>query len=264
MEGSPRQLCRISGGTGNSQGSLGVGSPHSLLKQQLSDDIAVPPAEIRVGEEFQACVPRYVGPRARGGNARPAARPDDERLYAPGVEAAAASAAAAAAAAPAAESGPPKCYSFPLPAGALQEVAGQPSERSVRWLGWQMQRLRWETPAAMPHGLRPAARSAEWSGVERRTFEEGLARHGKRFEQILPLLPGRALPELVERYYEVKTHKRMAQIDAEQARLNVRVGPCGTMGCQLHDNHAGPHLFAAPVGPRARKAPRRAEYVVST
>ena len=61
----------------------------------------------------------------------------------------------------------------------------------------------------------------------------------------------------------VKTHKRMAQIDAEQARLNVRVGPCGTMGCQLHDNHAGPHLFAAPVGPRARKAPRMAEYVVS-
>ena len=56
----------------------------------------------------------------------------------------------------------------------------------------------------------------------------------------------------------------MDVIDAEQARLNVRVGPCGTMGCQLHDNHAGPHLFAAPVGPRARKAPRRAEYVVST
>ena len=101
--------------------------------------------------------------------------------------------------------------------------------------------------------------------MERRTFEEGLARHGKRFEQILPLLPGRALPELVERYYEVKTHKRMAQIDAEQARLNVRVGPCGTMGCPAARQSRGPPPLRRARRPaRARKAPRRAEYVVST
>ena len=33
----------------------------------------------------------------------------------------------------------------------------------------------------------------------------------------------------------------------------MRVGPCGTMGCLLHDNHAGPHQFSAPMGPRVRK-----------
>ena len=27
----------------------------------------------------------------------------------------------------------------------------------------------------------------------------------------------------------------------------------GTMGCLLHDNHAGPHQFSAPMGPRVRK-----------
>ena len=37
------------------------------------------------------------------------------------------------------------------------------------------------------------------------------------------------------------------------ATRNVRQGPCGTMGCLLHDNHAGPHQFSAPMGPRVRK-----------
>ena len=74
---------------------------------------------------------------------------------------------------------------------------------------------------------------------------------------MLPLFPSRTLAELVGHYYLTKAHKRLRQIGGAQLAKNIRNRPCGTIGCQLHDNHAGPHLFSLPVGPRARRAPVR-------
>ena len=36
---------------------------------------------------------------------------------------------------------------------------------------------------------------------------------------LLQMLPGRSIDELVERYYATKTHKRMAQVNAETLAL---------------------------------------------
>ena len=36
-------------------------------------------------------------------------------------------------------------------------------------------------------------------------------------------------------------------------RMRAAGALAGTMGCLLHDNHAGPHKFSAPTGPRIRK-----------
>ena len=33
----------------------------------------------------------------------------------------------------------------------------------------------------------------------------------------------------------------------------VREGMCCTVGCLLHHNHGGLHLFEQPVGPRVRR-----------
>lgn len=140
-------------------------------------------------------------------------------------------------------------FAFPLPAsgGSGCQDAGQ--ERS---LGWQLVKLGWSPKRLVPPELLEQPRR-EWSAAERKAFTKGLSSQGKHFRELLQKLPGRSVDELVERYYATKTHKRMAQVNAEQATRNVRVGPCGTMGCLLHDNHAGPHQFSAPMGPRVRK-----------
>ena len=167
--------------------SSGAHRPHSLLKQQLSVDIVCHPLR----SVWASCVPslRPVVGCVPGHASRPAARPDDERLCAPGVEAAAASAVSAAALSCSSLLSA-EVFCFPLPAGALcREVAGQPSERSVRWLGWQMQRLRWEAPAAMPTAcgpLRAQLSGAVWSGAPLRRAWHGTANASSRYCRCFP------------------------------------------------------------------------------
>ena len=95
----------------------------------------------------------------------------------------------------------------------------------------------------------------QWTSAEAALFGERLSRLGKRFREFLPEFPGRSMSELVEAYYCVhKSHKHLSKIDARQASRNVREGMCCTVGCMLHHNHGGLHLFEEPLGPRVRRA----------
>ena len=227
------------------------------------------PDEIRVGDDYQVDVPRYQPARgkvpesAREGElvhggvlaaigaskpAQPRAGRDVQRKPTPGAKKRVGADSPGSSLAP--EPTPPeeefRGFAFPLPA------SGPPTASQERWLGWQLLKLGWSRKREMPLELL-AEPPREWSAAERSAFTKAKATHGKHFREMLPALPGRSLDELIERYYTSKAHKRLAQVDAEQTTRNVRQGPCGTMGCLLHDNHAGPHQFSAPMGKRERK-----------
>ena len=131
-------------------------------------------------------------------------------------------------------------FAFPLP----PMPRGEPSASQERALGWQLVKLGWSPKRQVPPELLDSPRR-EWSAAERKAFAKALSTQGKHFREMLPLLPGRSLDELVERYYATKAHKRMAQVDSEQATRNVRVGPCGAPPSRppLH----GSRLFPAPA-----------------
>jgi len=147
---------------------------------------------------------------------------------------------------------------FPLPRGALNEEPSKQLPPDDRWFGWQVRKFYFASapPLPLPPRLRKRTREP-WLNAERQLFDDRVSREGKNFRQMLQLFPGRTLADLVERYYESKPHKRLRQISQAQAARNIRSRPCGTMGCLLHDNHAGPHLFPDPVGPRSMKGRRR-------
>ena len=230
------------------------------------------PGEIRVGGDYQVDVSSYQPARGKGaapadstregelvhegalaasGVAKPAqprSGRDVQRKPTPGAKRRGGPESPGTSFAP--EPNPPdeefRGFAFPLPA------SGPPTASQERWLGWQLLKLGWSRKRELPPEL-VAEPPREWSAAERSAFTKAMSAHGKHFREMLPALPGRSLEELIERYYVSKAHKRMAQVDAEQATRNVRLGPCGTMGCLLHDNHAGPHQFSAPMGKRERK-----------
>lgn len=148
-----------------------------------------------------------------------------------------------------------RCFPPRIIAGGLNEHGGEPNPHEPRWFGWQLHKLGFELRQAdseLPASLQPTPRR-QWEAEECQRFDDWLHRNGKRFRQMAPLFPRRSLAELVEHYYATKAHKRLRQISSAQAAKNIRQRPCGTIDCLLHDNHAGPHMFAQPVGPRVRK-----------
>lgn len=125
-------------------------------------------------------------------------------------------------------------FTFPLPQTRPSSAAGHPEGSTLhdmveeKQMRWQLERLGFTHHAeALPAALRRTPRGGDWSTQERRAFEECRSRHGKRFREMVPVLPGRTVAELVEAYYKFKTHKRLSQIDATQATRNVRQGTCG-------------------------------------
>jgi hypothetical protein len=125
-------------------------------------------------------------------------------------------------------------FLFPLPPTRPSSAVGRPAGSTLhdvveeKQLRWQLERLGFTHHAEiLPAALRRAPRGGDWSAQERRAFDECLSRHGKRFREMVPELPGRTVAELVEAYYKFKTHKRFSQIDATQATRNVRQGTCG-------------------------------------
>ncbi|EOD34124.1 hypothetical protein EMIHUDRAFT_228762 [Emiliania huxleyi CCMP1516] len=158
---------------------------------------------------------------------------------------------------------------FPLPA-VEQFRAGMSAQRDANGGGpVEEKRLKWKLeelgftqfslplPAPLRSAKRretPSAEAREWSSAEAAVFGDCLARHGRRFRDMLPELPGRTVADLVEAYYRThKTHNHINKIDTHQQTRNVREGMCCTVGCLLHHNHGGLHLFEQPVGPRVRR-----------
>ena len=209
----------------------------------------------RVGDEYQVTLPPCAAPLSAAAAATHDTR-EGTLVHAPTAAAAAARAEGAAAA------DRPQLFSFPLPAvtpdelhavGGGADSTGEPSAEQERWLRWQFLKHGWcEPDEPLPTALCEPTTAARWSdAAERQRFDDALRRHGKHFREIAAELSGgRSVFELVQRYYESKSHKRLRQIDTSQATRNVRAGPCTTVGCQLHDKHAGPHLFIQPTGPR--------------
>jgi len=247
---------------------------------------------VRVGDEFQAAVPTLNTPLlARDGKGP---RPPT-LLYAPGGGSELL--AAAAAAKDAARRGPgahadaqdmgagsaqaERFFVFPLPPpsrgmsgpGAVVGSPDGPLLRDVveeKRLRWQIEQLGFTQCAnPIPPALRVPGRGRDWSAQERRIFEECLHRHGKRFRDMVPELPGRTVAELVEAYYRFKTHKRLSQIDATQATRNVRQGSCGALlslrpAARPPQPRAAHLLLPPPAHPTRIPPARRDDWVPPT